>query len=545
MFIITTPLPYTNAEAHLGHLLEGIFTDTIARFFRRYTIDQVNLTMGLDQHGLKIYQKALEAGEKPEEFVRQKGKTFIDLWNQFDVKYDSFIETDDRNHKAVSQIIWSRLLKNGYIYKKSYKGLYCVGCEDFYAPSQLTEDGKCPTHLKEPIEMNEENYFFKLSAFEESIRNYLESAEIKPEYIRQEWLNFVKGGLEDVSCSRQKERMPWGIEVPNDKSQVMYVWIEAIINYLTACVNPETIDRWIEIPALREETEPEVFAELLDSLPISIMYISKEIAKFHLVIFIGMLEAIGLPLPLRSIAHGLINDANGHKFSKSLNNGVFPHEVVSKIGIDGTRFVMLHDINVDGDTNFDWTRILESYNSHLADNIGNLVMRVSTLVEKNLDGLVDLDTWSPTLPEFMNSSKVQEVEIEEETVNIDENGDETEATQTKIQKVIGPIPFDFSPAYAYLYDLKPKEALDVVLSGANFGNELLEKTKPWTRAKEGKIEEVREILTGLCILLRDLGEILSIFLPASGDKIYQIFTSEKIVKAEVLFQKYDFELDKK
>jgi methionyl-tRNA synthetase len=172
-------------------------------------------------------------------------------------------------------------------------------------------------------------------------------------------------------------------------------------------------------------------------------------------------------------------------------------------------------------------------------------MRVSTLVEKNLEGLVDLDTWSPTLPEFMSSSKVQEVEIEEETVNIDKNGDETEVTQTKIQKVIGPIPFDFSPAYAHLYQLKPKEALDVVLSGANFGNELLEKTKPWTRAKEGKIEEVREILTGLCILLRDLGEILSIFLPASGDKIYQIFTSEKIVKAEVLFQKYDFELDKK
>jgi len=539
MFLITTPIPYTNAEPHLGHLLEGVFNDTIARFYRRVMIDPVNLTMGLDQHGLKIYQKALESGQTPEEFAREQGLTFVKLWDQFEVKYDSFIETSDKYHKALCQILWNRLVHNGFIYKKAYDGLYCVGCEDFYAPSQLTEDGKCPIHHSKPIKMSEENYFFKLSDLGEPIKQFLETADIRPEHVRQEWLKFVEGGLQDVSCTRQKERLPWGIEVPGDPNQVMYVWVDALINYLTASVNPETLDRWIEQPLLRAETEPDIFGELLDALPINIMYISKEIAKFHLVVFIGMLTALGLPLPLRALAHGLINDAEGKKFSKSLGNGVFPHELVEKIGVDGTRFVMLHDINVEGDTNFDWTRILESYNSHLADNIGNLAMRVTTLVEKYLEGLVDYETWTPTLEEFVNSSKIQYSEVEEEIISLNENGDEIKSQKTTSSQISQPIPFDFSPAYTYLNDLKPREALDVLLAGASFGNEVLEKTKPWTLAKEGKDEQVKEILTGLCILLKDLGEILSIFMPASGDRLYHIFVADKIVKAEVLFPKVE------
>ena len=539
MFIITTPLPYTNAEAHLGHLLEGIFTDTIARFYRRVMIDPVNLTMGLDQHGLKIYQKALELGEKPEDFARKTGQTFKDLWEQFDVRYDSFVETDDKQHKAVSQILWSRLVHNGFIYKKAYKGLYCVGCEDFYAPSQLTDDGKCPTHLSKPIEMDEENYFFRLSNLAEPITDYLKTAQIRPEHIRQEWLNFVEGGLSDISCSRQKDRLPWGIEVPNDPDQVMYVWVEALINYLTAIINPETIDRWIEHEIIRPETEPEIFAELLENLPINIMYVSKEIAKFHLVIFIGLLTALGLPLPERALAHGLINDASGHKFSKTLGNGVVPQEVVDKIGVDGTRFVMLYEVNVDGDTNFDWTRILESYNSHLADNIGNLVMRVTTLVEKHLDGFVDMENWTPTLPEFVKSSKISYSETESQTFSLDENDQVVESQTETITKINNPIPFDFSKSYEYLAQLQPREALEVILQGGNFGNEIMEKTKPWTLAKEGKTAELTEVLTGLCILLKDLGQVLSIFLPTSGDKIYTIFNSPKIVKAEILFQKVE------
>ncbi len=531
MFIITTPLPYTNAKAHLGHLLEGVFTDTIARFYRRFNIDQVNLTMGLDQHGLKIYQKALEAGQTPENFVAQTGQTFVDLWKQFEVRYDTFTPTENLHHKTVSQILWKRLEHNGFIYKKAYKGLYCVGCEDFYAPSQLTEDGKCSIHQTLPIELDEENYFFRLSSFEDQINQYLKTTEIKPEHIRKEWLNFVEAGLSDVSCSRQKDRLPWGIEVPNDPEQVMYVWVEALFNYLTAAINPETIDRWLEHEIIRPETEPEIFAELLDNLPINIMYLSKEIAKFHLVVFIGLLAGLGLPLPERALAHGLINDANGHKFSKSLENGVFPSELVDKIGVDGARFVMLHDINVDGDTNFDWTRILESYNCHLADNIGNLVMRVTTLVEKHLDGIVDLEDWQPTLPEFLKTETATSSTHEVEQAQNDES-----EIPVKTPSII---PFDFSPAYLCLAELKPREALDIVLQGGNFGNEIMEKTKPWALAKEGKTTEVTEILTGLCVLLRDLGQVLSIFLPVSGDKIYTIFNSPKISKAEILFQKVE------
>jgi methionyl-tRNA synthetase len=390
MFLITTPIPYTNSEPHLGHLMEGVFNDSLARFYRRLRSDVI-LTMGLDQHGLKIYEKAIEMGQTPEVFVTEQGKKFTQLWDRFQVKYDSFVETASPEHKVVSQIVWKTLSKQDLIYKKSYTGLYCKGCEDFYAPSQLV-DHKCPIHGTEPVEMSEENYFFRLSSKSDVVKEHLLKAEIRPEHTRKEWLNFISEDLQDISISREKSRLPWGVAIPEDDSQVMYVWFEALINYLTAVVNLETIDRWVELPQFRDETEIEILAEIKEALPIDILYASKEIAKFHLIIFPAILSGLGFELPKTSLAHGLINDASGKKFSKSLNNGVYPQQLVDKIGVDGVRFVLLHEINLFGDTDFDWKRILEAYNSHLADNIGNLLMRVTTLVEKLLDGQIELSS---------------------------------------------------------------------------------------------------------------------------------------------------------
>lgn len=493
MFYITTPIPYTNATPHLGHLLEGVFTDTIARFYARTETDGgVFLQMGVDQHGLKIYEKSVERGVPTQQFVDQLSQKYRDMWSKYDVMYDVFVETSSQEHKIVSQLVWKKLQEKGYIYKKKYKGLYCKGCEDFYAPSQLI-DGNCPVHGTKPIQMNEENYFFALSKFNGVITNYLQKGNIHPSFIAKEQLNFVTEGLEDVSISRDISRLPWGITVPDDNSQVMYVWFEALINYLTALVDTETIEQEIEFPG---QFETEVWSEIRARLPIDLMYISKEIAKFHLVIFIAILSALDLPLPLRVLAHGLINDSDGRKFSKSLSNGVTPKDMENKFGTEGTRFLILHDINIDGDTSFDWGVMTESYNAHLANNIGNLLMRVTTLVEKYLDGIVDFEDINKKL-------------------------------------------YDFDQVYTHMQSLNTKLALEEVLKGARWGNEYLESKKPWVLAKEGRLEELKEVLTTLCVHIRDLAEVLSIFLPLTGEKINSIITSERITKAEPLFAKVD------
>lgn len=495
MYYITTPIPYTNSHPHLGHLLEAVFNDTIARFQRRLNDGNVILTMGVDQHGLKIYEEALKNKQEPSIFVKEQAKKFIDLWSEFDIKYDSWIETTSPEHKIVAQIVWEKLANKNYIYKKTYKGLYCKGCEDFYAPSQLNESGECPIHLTKPAEMNEENYFFKLSAFEDVLLDFLNSANIKPQQVANEQINFIKGGLQDISISRESKRLPWGIPVPGDDTQVMYVWFEALINYLTGAVDLNDIDELITGEVNPSAQKEKIWESIEKAMPIDFLYASKEIGKFHLVIWPAMLHGVDLPLPKNSLAHGMINDAEGKKFSKSLGNGVEPKELVSKFGIDGSRFLMLHDINISGDTNFSWDRMKDSYNAHLANNLGNLVSRVTNLVEKNLNGLVDLD---------------------------------------KSEKI-----FDFSTVYTHLHNFDTKEALEEIIKAGNKGNELLEQTQPWKLFKgdDTQRQEATQILTNLVLLVKNIGETVSIFMPASGEKIYNIATQEVISKAEVLFPK--------
>lgn len=495
MYLITTPIPYTNSTLHLGHLLEGIFADTMRRFYERVAGEQVFLTMGVDQHGLKIYETAQTKGRDPQVLVNELAVNFTELWERYEVMPSAFVRTSSPAHHAVAQVVWQLLAKQDLIYKKTYTGLYCKGCEDFYAPSQLV-GGKCPIHLTEPTETTEENYFFRLSEFKELVLAYLQEAEIQPAYIAKEYKNFLKD-LQDISISREAKRLPWGIPVPEDQTQVMYVWFEALINYLTAVVNPETLAKLTEFPNQTDEFGQEVLHELRRALPINLMYISKEIAKFHVVIFIAMLAGLDLPLPERVLAHGLINDNEGRKFSKSLGNGVSPAQMEAKFGVEGTRFLMLHEVNIDGDTNFDWQTMTEAYNAHLANNIGNLLMRVTTLVEKYFQGLVDLDSVEQPL-------------------------------------------FDFAPAYTYLHGLNPREALEVILEGARKGNEYLEEKAPWKLIKTDEAA-TKKILTELLVLLRDLGQVLSIFLPATGNTIYQATVAVPIVKAKPLFQKVELE----
>jgi methionyl-tRNA synthetase len=497
MFYITTPIPYTNSNPHIGHLLEAVFADTLRRFYLRTESGGVFLAMGADQHGLKIFESAKEKGQTPEVFVENLSKDFLNLYQKFEIGYSDFIKTSSQRHRLVASLVWQKLQEKGYIYKKSYDGLYCKGCEDFYAPTQLVH-GKCPIHHIEPISMSEENYFFKLSDFEKPILDFLQDGNIIPDFMPLEQINFVKEGLLDISISREKSRLPWGVPVPGDTEQVMYVWFEALLYYLSAVINSETVDVLLEFPEQIEIHADAVWQDINEAFPIDIMYIGKEIAKFHLVIFIAILSALELPLPKKTLAHGLINDENGHKFSKSAGNGVTPTQMIEKFGIEGTRFLLLHDINISGDTAFSWENMTASYNANLANNLGNLAMRVTTLIEKNCDGMVEVDTVTE---------------------------------QDKL--------FDFAGCYADLANLNPKNALEKLLQGARLANEYLENQKPWTLIKEGNYDQAKIVLTKLAVFLVDLSEVLSISMPETGEKIYKQITADQITKMQILFAKIE------
>lgn len=484
MYIITTPIPYTNGSPHLGHLLEALYTDTIARY-QRVQLDQENvtLTMGLDQHGLKIFQNAESKAQKVEDYVDNISKEFLVLWQEFDITYTEFVPTSSQKHRLVAQALFRSLQKKGYIYKKNYNGLYCVGCEDFYAPTQLTKEGHCPIHLTLPIVMEESNYFFRLSVFESDIIRFLENTNINPEKIKNEWYSFVKQGLVDVSCSREKARLSWGIDVPDDNNQVMYVWIEALFNYCTAMFG----DNYSNTD-LTNLDDSEILRLIQSSFPVDLLYCSKEISKFHLVIFPALLMALEIPLPKLCVVHGLINDSKGIKMSKSLGNGVYPRELVEIFGIEGTRFVFLHEVNIFGDSSLDIDKLIENYNTYLANNLGNLFTRVTTLVER-YDCNFGVDIIDYNWSNYHDNMK---------------NGD------TKL-------------------------AFDEIFKACSIANEYIEEAKPWQLAKENKDEELQNILGSLVNHLKTIAINLSPFLPQTSKTIQEHFNNSKITKLSPIF----------
>lgn len=510
MFYITTPIPYVNGEPHLGHLLEALFNDSIARYRRRSLVEPVVYSMGLDQHGLKIYQKAIEQGITSQEYVDRESQRFTKLWDKFEISNDVLTPTTSPKHKAVAQIVWQKLARKNLIYKKSYTGKYCVGCEAFYTDSQLDNEGKCLIHLTKTIDMTEENYFFRLSKFQDLIKEYLETARIEPIQYKKEWLNFLNQGLEDISISREKTNLPWGIAVPGDDNQVMYVWFEALINYLTGLVDEESTDKWLEFPLEQKQFEVEIWDQIERNWPSSLHYMGKDMCKFHLIIWPGLLLGLNLPTPKFSLVHGFINDKNGLKFSKSMGNGILPSQLVEKFGIDGTRFIMLCEMNDREDTNFDWEQVTNQYNSLLANNLGNLVMRVSNLVENMIDGVIDEG-------------------YEDLVENLSKNQD----SFLKLDIALKPI-------YEKLENYQTQDAIKLLFAESSKINEYLEQTKPWSLNKDPKNRAyVTYILSNASISLQEIGKALSIFLPETGDKIYQIFSAPRITKAEILFNKVE------
>lgn len=372
-FYITTTLPYVNADPHIGFALEIVQADILARYNALQGND-VFFNTGTDEHGLKIYQKAKEEGKEIQAYVDEYAARFRSLKEKLELKDDlHFIRTTDSQHKAAAQELWQRCMKAGDIYKKKYKGLYCVGDEMFLKESDLV-NGRCPNHpTMDPIEIEEENYFFRLSKYQKQLEEYLSGEVIVPEWRREEALNFVKRGLEDFSISREKARLSWGVPVPDDDSQVMYVWFDALTNYISTLGWPD--DR---------EGNFDKFWNKGTTLQLA----GKDQVRFQSIMWQGMLLSAGLATTKDVVYHGFIT-SGGQKMSKSIGNVIDPYAIVDEYGADALRIFLARHVHPFEDSDVTMEKFKESYNADLANGLGNLSARILTLGQSNLDTSID------------------------------------------------------------------------------------------------------------------------------------------------------------
>ncbi|MEX2053986.1 MAG: methionine--tRNA ligase [Candidatus Colwellbacteria bacterium] len=362
-FYVTTPIYYVNGAPHIGHAYTSIAADSMARWNRMQKTPTFFLT-GTDEHGSKIVQAAKAAGKDTAEFVDDIAKKFQDLKETLDLSWDDFIRTSDKDkHWPGAEALWGKIEEAGDIYEREYEGLYCVGCEAFVTERDLV-NGLCVDHKKAPELIKEKNLFFKLSKYSDQIKEAIASEKmlIEPESRRNEILAFIDEGLEDVSFSRSRDKLHWGIPVPGHPDQTMYVWCDALSNYISAIgygKDEEEFRKW---------------------WPADVHVIGKDILRFHAAIWPGMLLSAGLDLPKRIYVHGFIT-SEGEKMSKTIGNVIDPVELSNKYGSDALRYYLLRDIPSHEDGDFSIARFEERYNADLANGIGNFASRVSTLAE--------------------------------------------------------------------------------------------------------------------------------------------------------------------
>ncbi|HEX7542803.1 MAG TPA: methionine--tRNA ligase [Patescibacteria group bacterium] len=360
-FYITAAIPYVNAAPHIGHALEFVQVDVIARYHKLLGNKVTTLT-GSDENALKNVHAAEKAGSPVQEFVDKNAQLFLELTKKLNAKFDVFQKGTSPVHFKSSQELWNKCSEKGDIYKKNYEGLYCVGCETFYSQNELNEKGECFEHPGKKLDqVSEVNYFFKLSSYQKKLIELITKNELKiyPPFRKNEILSFLKEPLRDISISRSNERAKnWGVPVPNDPTQRMYVWFDAL-NIYRSGVDEET---W----------------------PADLHIIGKGIIRFHSVYWPAFLLSAGLPLPKAIFAHGYLT-VNGQKMSKTIGNIIDPLEIINKYGVDALRYYLLREIPPYDDGDFSYRRLDEIYNSDLANELGNLVMRITTLAEK--DGL--------------------------------------------------------------------------------------------------------------------------------------------------------------
>ena len=463
-FYITTTLPYVNADPHIGFALEMVQADIIARY-RATSGDDVFFTTGTDEHGLKIYRKAEESEKDPQAYTDEYAAKFQQLKQKLDLHPElHFVRTTDPHHKTAAQEMWRRCEKAGDIYKKKYKGLYCVGDEAFLKESDLV-DGKCPNHPSmELMEVEEENYFFNLKKYEKLLLKYLsDEGVIVPEWRRQEAIKFVEQGLEDFSISRVKEKMPWGVAVPGDDMQVMYVWFDALTNYISTL-------GWPDDP----EGNFKKFWEEGETLQLA----GKDQVRFQSVMWQAMLLSAGLPATKKVFYHGFIT-SGGQKMSKSVGNVIDPLAIVDEYGADALRYFLARHVHPFEDSDVTMERFKEAYNADLANGIGNLAGRIMQLSEKNLPG--------PVAVQFV------------------------------------PYPDEFTDALA-AYDYNA--ATNHIMRRVQALDQKINQTEPFKVVKTDA-EKGREIITQLVRELAAIDLLLEPFMPETSKKIIEAIMSNK------------------
>lgn len=457
-FYVTTPIYYSNATPHIGHAYATTIADALARFHRLEGDDVFFLT-GTADHGQKIEKKAREEGISPQELTDANVQQFKDLYSKLEITNDFFIRNSDQeNHWPGAQALWKKLVEAGDIYKDSYEGLYCVGCEAFKTEKDLDEDGLCPDHNTAPEKVVEENYFFKLSKYADTVREIIESdtIQIYPKSRKNELLSFIDSGLEDISFSRPKEKVGWAIPVPGDPSHNMYVWCEELSNYITA------------IGYGRDEASFEKW------WPANVHIVGKDILRFHAIIWPAMLLSAGLPLPKAILSTGLII-SDGKKMSKTLGNVISPFEMIERYGEEATRYLLLRHVNPFEDTDVTWEKLDEWYTAGLVNGIGNLVARVMKLAEDHLDAQ-SFPTpefvfyASPTLSDATNQFEMnaaldavwREIQILDERMAVEEPYKVIKTDSAKAKQIISELRAGFYTIASLLQPFMPATSLAIV-----------------------------------------------------------------------------------
>ncbi len=465
-FYITTPLYYVNAKPHIGHAYTNILCDTFARY-RRSRGEEVFFLTGTDEHGTKIDRAAQAQGKDPKTYVDEMAPQFKKLWQILGIQYDSFIRTTDENHKKVVQSILRDLESRGEIYKAGYKGSYCTPCESFWTKLQLVGD-RCPDCHREVQELSEENYFFRLSKYQRWLIDYIESHPdfIRPEIRKNEILGFLKQPLEDLCITRLRSRLAWGVDYPTAKEYVVYVWFDALVNYVSGV--GYTIDD----------------KKFKSFWPADVHVVGKDILRQHAVYWPIMLKACNVEMPKTVLAHGWWT-MSGAKVSKSRGNAVDPVELVKKYGVDALRYFLLREVTIGFDGAFSEDLLAERYTSDLANDLGNLWFRLASMLEKYFERKIPKYDLAAEFPKesFINSFRAVDNAMS-------------------------------------AYD--PRAALAAIWRDITSLNRMIEEKKPWVLAKDPKRkEELSRTLGNLAEWLVHIAILLLPFTPVTAKRILE------------------------
>ncbi|MFN3550326.1 MAG: methionine--tRNA ligase [Endomicrobiia bacterium] len=486
-FYLTTPIYYVNDEPHIGHTYTTIIADVISRYYKSLGYETFFLT-GTDEHGAKINEAAKKYNLEPKQYCDMIAEKFKSTWQELSIKYSNFVRTTDEYHKKTVQLILQKIYDKGDVYKSNYEGLYCINCEKFISEEELI-DGVCPDHNTKPILHKEENYFFCLSKYKDIIFEKIKNGEIQviPEARKNEILGKLQLQLEDISISRKS--LKWGINLPFDNDQIVYVWIDALINYLSG------------IDFFEVENKPSIYKKFW---PCDLHLIGKDILWFHAVIWPAILLSLGIDLPKKILAHGFFT-VEGKKMSKTLGNVIKPKQLLELFGVDATRMLILSTFPLGTDGNFSLSEMKEKYNQDLADNYGNLITRTFGMIQKY----------------FGNNMKISKISYE---------------MKGKILECV-------KNYKVYFENFELHKISDTILSLTSFANKYIQEKTPWVLAKEKKFGELKQILSDLLFCIKSATLLFYPIMPNVSLEVLKSFSETNNFEEEFILLLKDYEVN--